>query len=1270
MQQRDIKQFSGFLNSDDSQEVIGLNQHAMAINGRFRGTGNNMRFENVPGTAEIPYNKPAGNNECIGTFYDELRQRIFWFNYNSNGNHGIYQYTIATGIIVPVVLVGLNTDGDILAFTLNGSIYAVKMLYGDSLQGDTLYFNNSQKEPCQVNIQRALTGGYGTIKRSFINVIKAPSIRPPAVVYEDDNTVTVNNLRKKLFKVKLRYVYSNNNKSVTSSQSEIALPINYMDTAVDKDPTKNCRLAIVIATGENDVSKIEVLIAISEGKVFGDYFLAKVLDKSASSIASNDLFTYRFYNNEAYIPIDIVESVQLQDLVPLQANCVELLNGNVPIYGGILESFNPTLVTGTTTSTSIPQQTTQLPFIYVGSQSGNSGFGTGNIHIVLIGKVVVGDGFNIYTTNQTITFTATVATTANVITGLAAAAVVAGFTVVSSDTENLVIVKTGESLLRILQVAVVRAVTDSPVYDWNSRGGFAIAYFDAAGRTIGAETNATMSFQTVNYTETMGVPNIPKIGLSITNRPPLHANYYHILRPKDLAKSKLLQWVSDRTYKDADFAYIGIENLNTYILNNPSSSFLQYDFATGDRIRFMKVLSGAVNTIYTNQDFEIQSQVLSPSINGIVQIGQFLKIALPATSGTFDFGTSDFYNYFIELYTPAQSASEGLETYYEFGERYAIGNAGTNLAFHQGMLQNQTPNLVTPATFEFTKGDYYYRQRTINTGAEYSYHITAGEKGDGRFTVGMTFDSTTYTDPNIMTGNSPLQSLAGFNIATNNDRWILKIGTGTFRFRIKGSITATFYDVDEIFGFSFYLQTNDSIVTVLVPSQVITVGTHTYTFDVPFQLTTGQRIFIFGYSNGDLRNSKVFQQSDIKITRDLSYTVGIVDPNFSDFFVSAVNANGRSMIVDSNAAQIFYPTLLRWGLSFDPDTNLNRTNTFREVNFDEIDRSKGQIWRMKVRDRIIRYFQERGCGQAGVYGKFVQSNNGNFLTTTDEIITKNNVQYYAGIFGLGNQPTSLVSGKNQDYFVDPVRGYHLRLSGDGFTPISEIYKGQFYIQPLFVPYNNDYLRLNGSRAKILGYYDYFEEQYVTILQGGVLNGQTIQDYAFSFNEKRNSYCSFYDFNPEMIISANDITYSWKNGALYIHNDQGKNRNFYGIPFYPSITFIFNDKIAIKKTYQSLSYQANNVWTAPIEGDIISSQPNPQTGLVQTSVLRDFDFDVQEGLYYAALNFDMNSLPNKIQAIYEGDFLKGVWLQVKLTCFSSEYSWLYLPTLNWLPSPRN
>lgn len=1271
----DIKQFDGFMNTDDSNDNIGANQHKMAMNGRFRGSGNNLRFETIPGTTLIPYNLPAGTNECIGRFYDDKRQRIFAFIYNSNANHLLLQYTISANTIVPVVAIGVQTDGDIFEFDLDNPIYAVKMLYGDDEQGDTLYFNNSQKEPCCINIKKALAGDYGTIKRSYIDVIKAPAKLPPAVVYENDATVTVNNLRKKLFLFRTRDVFINKEKSVWSAISAMPLPVNYLDTAIDKDPTKNCRIAIVLPTGEPDVKEIEVAaIILPEGSVdAGDevpgWFTIANLNKSDLSISSNDLYTLRFYNNQAYLPCDPIETSQLQDLVPLEANGLEFLNGNIPVYGGILEGYNKTTILGSSTSGSMSQRTTQLPYVFLASQSGDSGFGTGNIHAIVLGVPGINDVFTIYTSTATITFTATAATTANVITGLSAAAVVAGFTVVSSDTENLVITKTNESLQRILSTPVARTVTDSFVYDRNARYNYGIQYLDAAGRTIGTQTNTTLPFQTINYTETATVPNIPKITLSISNRPPLDARYFHITRTKNLSKLTKIEWVCDKTLKDLEYAYISIENLNRFISENPSAKHLQYDFSSGDRIRFMKVLSGAVNTVYTAQDFEIQAQVLSPVINGIEEEGQWLKIVLPTTSATFDFGTSAFYNYFIELYTPAQSVAQGLDKYYEFGERYTIGNPGLSTAYHQGMTQNQTSNLATPALFEFTQGDFYYRNRTINTGGKLEYLISAGERGAGRHTMGVTYSTRDFIDATITTGNSPLQNLSGWTYASSSRAIIIMTGGASLTtFRAKGTIEVNF-----TYGqvFTFFFQDNTGAITTAVTQQYVNSGPNTFSFDCTFQLSASQHISFLGWAEDNNNNSKLYAQTDLEITIQNPYTVGVIDPNFSDFFASAVNSNGRPSIVDINAAQVFNPTLLRWGLAYLPNSNINQTNRFREVNYDEVDRAKGDIQVLDVDGMELRIIQEIDICRKGIYGKFIQDSGGqNILTTTDEILTKNNAEYYKKRQGIGNQPLSFIKSKEAAYFINPISGEQVRLSAAGVDSISTQNKGEFYIKSLLTPYNNDYLRSNGALAKVIQYFDLLEGQCVSILQGGTLSGKTIGNYMFSFNEKRNAYCSFYEFTPEMAISAQRENFFWKNGQMYIQNDEGDNRTFFGQPFYASITLVFNKDVHIKKTFDAVAYQANQYWVSDTDGDITTSQPDEQTGLPQISQLKQVDYEINEGLYYAGLLRDSNSGTNSQIALVEGNYLKGTYLVVKFTLKNSNFGYLFLPYLKSSISPRN
>ncbi len=1274
MEDFEIKQLEGILNTDDSNEVMPPSHHKMARNVYFR----NGRFEAMPGTTEISYTKPTGTNECIGGFYDDKGGRIFWFLHNASGNHSIWQYDLTTKTASSLIVENTNAESGTLNFDLNHPIYSAKILSGDTVNGDELWFINSQKKPCKINISRALSGGYGTISKEFISVAYAPPIIQPLAVYLNDATVTVNNLRGYLFRIKVRYVSEAKNKSVTSIDAEVPLPVNYLDSAVDKDPSKNCKIGIIYPTGNSEVKKVEILVAQNNGNNWDDFQIVKIIDKAELSIPNNDISVYYFYNNETYVTAPVDETSQLYDLVPLMANDVELLNGNVPIFCSITEGYNQITISGSVSSTSITQRTTQQPFLFTAVQSGNSGFGSGNIHSMVIGAVAIGDAFSIQTSTDTISYTALAATTSDVISGLSSAATSAGFTVVSSDTENLVISKSASVLLRTLSTPVLRSVSNSYAYDINSRYNYVLQYFDENGITIGSQTANSLSAQTVNYSETGGLMNLPKLTLSITNRPPLEAKYFSIGRPKNLTKSKQFYWVCRATYKDNEYAYIDIENLNVFIKNNPKSAHLAYDFSPKDRIRFIKVLSGTVNTIYTDNDFEIQAQAINPTVSGNELTGQFLKILLPTTTSTFDFGAEAFNQYYIQVYTPSKLAGEGYNLYYEFGERYSIGDYGLSTRYHQGMTQNQSSDLVSPAIFEFTKGDCYFRSRKISVGAELKYEFTEGEIFAGRHTLGIGFVSRSFTDLNIITGDSPMQDLAGWTYS-DDDRAILKMGATatTTTFKIKGNIKVDPYDDDT---FYFFFQKQDGTIYPFNSIRGVTNSPQIQPIDVAITLAANEFISALGWSADDYTNAKKYFISDLKIEIEKSFTVPVIDMNFSDYFSSSVNSNGRAFAVNINAKQATYKNLFRWGLGRQFDTNINGTNRFKEQNGTEVDLSKGSIWRMVAREGHLRFFQERGVGVIGVYKRFIrQADGSNVLTTTDEIITKDNFDYYAGNYGIGNHPTSLVSSVSKDFFIDPIRGYQCMVGGSGIEPISLQHYGEYTIQPLFPAYNRPYLRSNGSLSKIMGYYDFGEDLYVTILQGGTLASfPEIQDYTFAYRDSENpGYVSFQDIYPEWIISAEDKTYSWENGSFYIHNNTSAYCNFYGVQYYPSVRVVFNKDIPLKKLFLTSAYQANKTWSSDryaintgSADSIKTSFYNPDTGLQQISELKSVDYSIEEGKYCAALLKDKNSGLDATLAVLEGDELIGNWMEIEYLYRGNDFSWIFMPQITFNKSNKN
>ena len=109
---------------------------------------------------------------------------------------------------------------------------------------------------------------------------------------------------------------------------------------------------------------------------------------------------------------------------------------------------------------------------------------------------------------------------------------------------------------------------------------------------------------------------------------------------------------------------------------------------------------------------------------------------------------------------------------------------------------------------------------------------------------------------------------------------------------------------------------------------------------------------------------------------------------------------------------------------------------------------------------------------------------------------------------------------------------------------------------------------------------------------------------------------------------------------------------------------------MKKAFNAVAYEGNQIWVSAANGDINTSMINPQTGFQQVSQLIEKDYEIQENLRYASFLRDANSGIVKKKALLEGDFLTGNWLEINLVYQGSDFSFLYLPYVNYQLSPRN
>ena len=1303
----EIKQLAGAMNSDDPSETLGKTFHRTARNIEFFGVPGNMRPQGIKGTVLIPNAllPVTGVNLTIGVKYDAVNQRIFFFNYNSGGLHGIFIYYTQTGIFKNLIQVGTNTTGDPLSFTPS-RITSIDILYGDPLDGDLLFYVDSIGRPRKFNINRILSGGYASIQDNFLKVIKAPPIIPPKCVYENDATITANNCLNSLFKFCYTLIYDDSEESVISSGCAMALPSDPFDPANNVPQTRNCRIRLYLQTGDANVKKIRLYGKQTKDGATTDWFIIETLIKSDLGIVDNGVYQYLFYNNGNYVAANASFTALGQDFVPQLANCQALLNGTTLSYAGITEGYdylNPIMGMAVINKLS-PDYTingTMLCAYSNGSFSGSQPL----ITIFLTG-VGVNDGFGNPTDLEkgpTTLFVRAKSNTSDIsfsynnaggnrniatlLFNLRGAATSAGWVYVSNTTNSLTIYYPTGNV--VLQASGTNGVSsDVSLYKSprlafypESNYQFGIIYYDADGRTNGTCSNITGSVKTSVYNYV--ADQIPEVTINLSAfTPPSWAVYYHIGRTDTLTYNKHLYWVSNQSFQNVaqngatQFAYFGITNIFDYNASiQATEGVVSYSFAPGDRVRVLGryAVDGTFTTL--NLDYAVIGSPTTIIVDGVTQIGNYVQIYYPLSDIGADFkfdGTDNFQNYEILLYSYKGYSPTNQNVFFEVGQQYGIGNPGTNTAYHMG---NVSDNVI-----KITDGDIFYRQRVVPTGNTYFIN-TLG------FTQNTAY-STLNTSDFTVVNNSVYEITAGFNLAatpaggiTQFPMWQPAPNKGQIwnksgvplSVRYRGTIPVM-DAVDPNGTFGMYIKVEDSSYNVVAlpvlvsPKNGLGVGVqNNYTFDTTISIPANCQAWILNYAV----NEMIIGGFSLRIDIVKNTTIQIFEPSFSDTYSVVTNSDSRTSLIDTTANKTYFSTLFRYSQPYQLGTNINNTNRFYPNNLDEWAKDFGDVMRIIAWQRELRIFQKRRTGHTGIYAKFIKDNDGqNTLVTTDTIIAQNNIEYFDGDWGIGNQSEIAVSGY-ENYFIDPVRGAALRLSLDGIKNIGEEFKQQSYFGNKAPAYLNNYTYQFGGNAKILACYNFKknkEGEVIFVFQGGA-SGPSGE--CMVFNEKNNCFTANYDFVPDSIICAENTLYSFFNGNLYGHTNQsaGGYTQFYGVNYYPSIGLIFNDPVQINKTYLAISYQGNQWWESATNGDITTSQPNEQTGLPQISSLISQDYELQEGLRYAGLLFDANSMANPQLALLQGDFLKGVWISVLLTYRGNDFSYIYLPSIRSIISPQ-
>ena len=126
--------FNGKLNLDVANYRISNGDYIDALNitKDAEGQGQDRVVSNILGNENIAYTLPAGTNKAIGFYADKIRNRAYYFIWNSNGYNTILYYNGDTNVITKVLTSKTDSDGiDILSFNPSYKVLSVNIFYRD-----------------------------------------------------------------------------------------------------------------------------------------------------------------------------------------------------------------------------------------------------------------------------------------------------------------------------------------------------------------------------------------------------------------------------------------------------------------------------------------------------------------------------------------------------------------------------------------------------------------------------------------------------------------------------------------------------------------------------------------------------------------------------------------------------------------------------------------------------------------------------------------------------------------------------------------------------------------------------------------------------------------------------------------------------------------------------------------------------------------------------------------------------------------------------------
>lgn len=1264
-----------YINRDDDYLLVKSTEMVDALNVHVSDDkdGNAGVIKNAWGNTSIPFATGDGLttgagvvNRVVGTVVNSQKGEVFFFVYNSAGDHSIYMYTTESGEAVLVY------RDSVLGFTLDTFVIADCIVKENN---DTLlYFTDGVNAPMKINATKALLGGSYPYSSGYtdeeklysVTVCKAPPINAPTSSFVHDTGVHYSNIKNRTYQFAYQYIYEDGEVSAISPYSKLAFnPIQNVDGYISVDALEYYnKIQVTVNTNKGDVSKIRLLARQGGATTF------YVIGEQSNNRGVNTL-TFDFINDKNYNIVSNYDVLKMYDNAPLSANALSIVSNRL-VLGGYTEFYDNHPVTASkypvyhqqgsigditaapTTaanlaynnvivelafgdlprSTNGPSiavfniKTTATSVTVLGPSSNPINLGDEQANQLYLGlpelvieKPVTLNAYSNHTgiANQIVSALSgdyTVAIKPTVGTGMGstdthyfAGTMVVNFGQAVIDTVNRKItfkltikdveIQTsygidfdGVTLTSVSYIheklsninangygttwnayKVVKYVSGTHFYSpsvTSFKAGtnhkFGVVFYDDRNRS-GAVTEIGETFITSISDRESGKIGPVEMVIRLSGSPPSWAKKWQLLYAPKSSYSFMYQYsVAEAFYSNAVETstserkiYLSMRHLEGKESSYKQSKGAQFDytFVEGDILSVIKYETGSLP-------------------NGVAQYPKKLTFKILG------------YNYFSTPDQPivANPSDDFRETgwFLEIKDEDISGwntasiDANTDLWHHDVVVEIYRPRKETETTIYYEMGNvhdvlYDSNSSTYRYGGDRDYTYTWAS-GYGNITVSNGIATSSL---NLREGD--LINISSLDNTYNSVRLVNVIQKA-------GGVEFTMSDVvDGSYAVAYISNLTDGIV-------------QTFNGDVyyrPRQIKMNP--------NGDKTNK----------TGILYENFFVEDNSVSDFFSSSVTSAGRPNAPAATVGQIYRASDITYSDPYALDSQVLSLSSFNLSggNFASMQPSHGAIRYMVNNDDSITVLQERKASLVPVNKNVIEYSNGSAGPT----ISTNFIgpqSFYAGDYGVNNNPESVVSHMGRTYFADARQGKILRLSNSGLEPISE--QG---IDSLITNKSADAISIGEGNFKLTAGYDPVHSEYLITFEKYKGGGSYAND-TIAFDTKTSVWNTRYSFIPEAYVHINGAMYTFKYNSeneriLWEHSEDVARNTFYGVQAaedYSMIKVVSSANNSMVKSFEAISIEGNSPWS-------FTAKTSDQTATtVSASVM-----DKRERMYYSNIPKD-------------------------------------------------